>query len=529
MLYLQAGFLSCLLVLSTARKPTGHVSEKRHFRQSRVASNHNAGPIQNTTEEAKPIFFQVGSSVLQRDMDMSESYAVSEQPADTVEVTQESFLSRMQDAVLSLTLGIVLIILSIPLLWYNEKRSAVYETLINRVEKDVRVVAKGSAPQETNNNWPVLVSGEQMRAVTSVKHPQFNLEYVKGCICIRSCVSIYQWVERTKTEERETLGGGKETTTRYYYEKQWSQAFNDGSSFRTSGYRNTKPMGLNVGTETVWASRVEFGNGFVLSDDLRNQCTGGEAPKNVQTVVMEKSNQKFVRAGDSFYTGNSSSPQIGDASVTFTVVLDDIATVLALQAATEDGGASFLPYRVIRRPCCPCCPLTEEQEKETLLEAGVKSSSDLAAEDIWGGLLWCCCWPCNVVAMCVANLAPPELNMLMRGSLGRKEVFKAVRDRAAVFTWLGRFIGWITMFIGLNMCFSPFTTFIKVIPFLGPLLSDLSSGIIFAFSLIVTVMVSTLIVGIAYSLYHPLVGLLYFAVVGGLVSVIMLLSELRAH
>mmetsp|Transcript_63295 Transcript_63295/g.119865 ORF Transcript_63295/g.119865 Transcript_63295/m.119865 type:complete len:523 (-) Transcript_63295:255-1823(-) len=522
MIWPQAFLLSFFLVLSKAWKPHGHVSEKHNLRHNGAASDFDV-------EKAKPTFFQIGSSMLQQDMDMTRSDAALDQPAEDVEVTEESFLSRMQDACVDLLLGIVLILFSVPLLWYNEKRSAVYETLVDRCEKDVRVLARGSAPEEKNNNWPVLVSGEQMHAVTPVKHPQFNLKYEKGCICIRSSVSVYQWVENTKTEEREKLGGGKETRTTYYYEKKWSQSFNDGSTFRTSGYRNTKPVDLTVGTETVWASRIEFGNGFVLSHDLRNQCTGGEAPKNVQAVVMESSNQKFVRAGDSFYTGNSSSPEIGDASVTFTIVLDDIATVLALQATTEDGCTSFLPYRVIRRPCCPCCPLTEEQEKETLLEAGMRTSSDLATQDIWGGILWCCCWPCNLIAMCVAVVATPELNMLMKGSLGKRDVFKAVRDRAVIAKWLGRFTGWILMFVGLNMCFTPFTTFIKIIPFLGPLLSKLSSGVIFACSLLVTVIVSMLIVGIAYSLYHPLVGLLYFAVVGGLIVGIMVLSELLVH
>eukprot|EP00415_Alexandrium_ostenfeldii_P002340 UN2340 len=135
------------------------------------------------------------------------------------------------------------------------------------------------------------------------------------------------------------------------------------------------------------------------------------------------------------------------------------------------------------------------------------------------GCLWCLCCACNVVNMCFASLMTPEIYHLFQGRKSSDECFTVVHSRMRMLVWGLRLLGWLMLFGGLYSLFSPFLAFIKVIPFLGPILSKLGGWLIWFMCLVVTLVVATLIICLAYLLYHPLIALLYSAVAAALIIV----------
>merc|ERR1719199_1002946 len=106
----------------------------------------------------------------------------------------------------------------------------------------------------------------------------------------------------------------------------------------------------------------------------------------------------------------------------------------------------------------------------------------------------------------------PELFEALPGDVATDKMFEGPKNADTIMRWGFRLVGWLLMFLGLGWLFGPITTFITVIPFLGPLLAGLGSFIVWVFSFIVTLLVAILIIAMAYSVYHPLMSMICLAV-----------------
>jgi hypothetical protein len=464
------------------------------------------------------------------------SLAEVTQPTRTT-VTHTSFFSRLKNSFAQFIFGLVAIMFSFPVLWFNEKRSAKFETLISRGETKCRKI-EADAYDEDNTNWPVYAVATTS-SVKPIEDIQFHVRFDRGVIKLSREVEIFQWVEETKskTEEQETLGGGKDTVTTEWkeYTRQWLTTYNDGSGFEEPGHTNRNPEGINPGIDSKLCDRVEFGKDFILDTTLLIQLdedtTLTELPGGGQLRCKANTGLKFVLHGQYFCTGAQGSydpnePKIGDARVKFKAIKDGIVTVLALQAEADESQkpskGCFLPYRVIQRPLCSCS-FTEEQEKELNLQEATKD--DFTSEAIWGGPLgWCCCCPCNLVACACASMVP-ELHKVWYGKRTKEACFKDVKNEAMIMKWCLRFLGWFIMFLGLCGLFTPFTTLINIIPVIGPWLASLGGAIVGVFSFLVTLVIAVLIIAMAYSIYHPVWGLIVFTALGGIIALILVLGH----
>jgi len=463
--------------------------------------------------------------------------------ATTVSVKYESFFSRMSDAFGQLVLGFILIALSMPVLWFNEKRNAQYETLISRGEQQCREVTDGECDAK-NSDWLVHAVGNTS-SVMPVEDELFNVSFKTGAIKLGRCVEIYQWVQHTheKKHTKETLGGGKETITitEYTYEKTWRSSYDDGADFKEpAGHENKVPVGMQSmsGFGGAACELVEFGNDFILSETELGQLGGGVVLNPGDNGFPEplrcKNNTKlkFIDGKDGYHysrdigTADMERPEIGDVRVQFHVLKDCAITVVGLQSeGSSQQKAGFKPFRVVRRPICSC-GFSEEDEKQLLRKEVEKTPEEYANEAVCGGCLgWCFCCPCNLVAMCTAALRP-ELHHAYLGTLSKTECFSRIKTSAAAQKWMIRLLGWVVMFIGLNCLFAPFTTFLKLFPFgVGTLLSSVGGAITGAFSFIVTLIAAMLIISLAYLVYHPCLGALSLICLAGVIVGIIAINN----
>jgi hypothetical protein len=191
----------------------------------------------------------------------------------------------------------------------------------------------------------------------------------------------------------------------------------------------------------------------------------------------------------------------------------------------EGRRGEFLPYRLISRPLC-CFGLTEEQEKERLYDEATKDLSDINDADMWHGFMALCCCGCNLIQMCCGQVMRTELLDVFSPSLTKSQAFSQIRTKASMMKWGCRLVGWLLMFFGLYATFSPFTTLLEVIPLgIGQFLSTLGSAIAWVFSFMVTLIISSVIIACAYTMYHPVWGLMWFAFIGVIVAGILVICN----
>jgi len=483
---------------------------------------------------------------------------------DPVHVEHQSWFSRMADSLKGVVIGCILITFSIPILWVNERRNARLESLIDVGERSCQTVTADEA-DEANRGCLVHLNSADATANGLVEDDRFEDVKSDGeCLRIRSLVEVYQWTEKSETKEsKDSVGGGKTTTTTYSYERRWSDQRTDSSTFHCgqaekTQYVNSFPVdGLLLGMRCKTSTDVRYGDAFSVPAEMVRQL------ENFKNVVDEPDNPlklgntltfgdfSLQKEGDYYIRTKlvgknldySRQPEIGDTRVKIEYVPNGPATVIGLQVPMsarksglvaspqtpkladsegtgKDSRDSFYPYRMISRGWCG---INEAVQKERQIEEGRKSANELYQADAChcGPLTICCCCclcACNLVALCFSGLAPPQVFGMYPGHISAKQCWEDVKKQGTASKWGFRLLGWLLMLTGTYMLFQPLFVALDVIPFVGPYLGDFAGYVVYAACFICTLLVSMVIVALAYAVYHPLVTIMYLAVVAVLVG-----------
>jgi hypothetical protein len=155
---------------------------------------------------------------------------------DSIQVTSNSsWFSRLGKAFTGIVVGIVLIIVGVALLFWNEGRAVkTYKTL--KEGQGLVIDIASDSVDEANNGKLVHLSAD---AVTDETLVDQDFGVSANAIRLRRGVEMYQWEEAEKSETRKKLGGGEETVTTYTYTKAWSGMLNDTANFQEpAGHEN---------------------------------------------------------------------------------------------------------------------------------------------------------------------------------------------------------------------------------------------------------------------------------------------------
>lgn len=353
------------------------------------------------------------------------------------------------DSVLAFLSGLIILCVTLPLLWLNERRSAKADCHLYNGQGACKVVQNQSARPDLRGEL-VHVSG-LMRAQEPVFDSRFpDVQLKAGCVKLTVTVECFQWIQKKSV-----------TTGKCTFTKDWSAAVHCSQDFENLLKVNWIVPGLKLGVSTTVCSRVNLGNGFVLPPALVEQCNDFQpcADHLEDTVVAEGGNIRFQRLRQRFYYRQGSpatpaaiarEPMIGDARVGFSYVPDGLATVLALQTELSANTDTFLPYRLIHQGFFS--PNAEERRLQ-LLEEGSKSRQKVIAEDQRGyGFWWylLCCL-CNFVMRGFSSTARPEVFHIFQGIVHPDDcfniAFKQSKRQICLF-WLVRVMCWTTTFFG---------------------------------------------------------------------------------
>jgi Transmembrane protein 43 len=170
-------------------------------------------------------------------------------------VTSRGLGDNLVDSIKGIGVGIILFLVSFPVLWWNEGRL------------DISTVAKKAAVVKADASD---TAGEgALVAVTAPLKAEGTLgddDFLKPGphIVLKREVEMYAWVETKKSETRKKLGGGSETITTYTYDKKWTSSPRDSSDFsHPEGHDNPS---MSVSRKTFHASKALVG-GFSFSPE----------------------------------------------------------------------------------------------------------------------------------------------------------------------------------------------------------------------------------------------------------------------
>ena len=379
-------------------------------------------------------------------------------------VTNQSWFSRIGQSIKSVLVGLVLFIASFPVLYWNEARAV---RTANSLEEGAGAVVSVQADRVDPGSEGKLVhlSGEVTTAAT-LTDEDFGVS--ANALQLVRTVSMYQWIEEEKSEEKKKLGGGTETVTTYTYKKGWSEDAVDSSSFtHPEGHEN--PGELPVASQTLTADPITLG-AFTLSEPVVAQIGGAkDLPVNAEAAatIPEEYKERLHVAQDRFYMGaNPASPQVGDARISFEVIPIGPRSIVARQV-----GDTFESYQA------------KAGDAILLVDEGIASAEGM---------------------------------------------FATAQAENQTLTWILRAVGALLMFLGLLMVFKPIAVFGDVVPLIGTMLGA-GLGI---FSFLIAASLSLLTIAVSWIVVRPVLGLVLLALalgaIVGLISIGMKKKKSRA-
>ena len=319
------------------------------------------------------------------------------------EVTSKNWFERILESLKAILFGIVLVIASCVLMFWNEGRSA--QTAAALAEGAGAVVSVASTQVDPSQEGKLIHVASDVTLGQAARDSEFGFE-AKGLRLARK-VEMFQWKEESHSETQKKLGGGEETVTRYTYSKEWSDRAVDSSRFRSAqDHRN--PAMPAVSSRSFVPSDVKLG-AYRLDERIIQMLPGGEkfaAPESVLAQARSRLGQRArVQQGDVYVGANPDQPAVGDVRVTWEVLPATPVSVVGRQTAT-----GFSPW---------------------LAKNG------------------------NEILIAEKGIVDPAV------------MFKHEQDGNRVLTWILRAVGVLLMFIGFRVMLSLLQVLADVIPFIG--------------------------------------------------------------
>jgi len=255
---------------------------------------------------------------------------------DSYSVTSNtSWFGRIGESIKGVLFGLLLIVVSFPVLFLNEGRAVKTRKTLEEGSKSV-VAVSAETVDAKNDGKLVHVTGDT--AVEGfLTDPDFKV--TAEAVKLRRKVEMFQWKENEKTETRKKLGGGEETVTTYSYEKTWSDKTLDSSGFHNKqGHENPQPAfeGKEWSADVVSLGAFRLSPGLVGMIDNFTEAPPDDAVEERQ----ELAGKKLHKEASLFYLGESpAAPDIGDLRVSHEAAMPAAVSVIAKQTA---GG--FEPF-----------------------------------------------------------------------------------------------------------------------------------------------------------------------------------------
>jgi len=371
------------------------------------------------------------------------------------ETTRTSYGSTIGNSFKGIIFGLVLLVGSIVLLWWNESRSVNQADALNEMNAKI-VTLPDSIYHPEHENKAVLVQGE-VKPVSQIVDDLFSVR--SDGLVLRRTVEMYQWKENTSSKTEEKLGGSTETTTTYDYVKTWSSMAISSTSFKHPQGHTNPAMNYKSQTFTTDANI----GGYYLSQNMVAKIGAGQSYNGLSSMP------KKIGVADNhmsfLYIGQKSQNQ----------VVTDLNG--SLKIGVGDVGSSPQNPKV-----------GDVKISYTYAPAGQYS---IAAKSQ------------NKALVNYTTSNGKSFAFIRRGTVSAKQIFQDELDANSTLTWILRGVGLLIMFIGFSLIMGPLATIAKVIPMLGSLVGG-ATGIIAG---VLTLVLGSIVISLAWFTSRPMLSL----------------------
>ncbi len=410
------------------------------------------------------------------------------------EKTTTGYGTRVGNSLKATLMGFVIIIGAIVLLFWNE---------FNYVKQDKKLDAAQEACVEMPNpdKKSAEFEGELVCATAMANTDEVltdtDFGISENAISLSRKVEYFQWVEHSESKSEDKLGGKQETTTTYTYSQEWVSSPVNSGDFKDPAYQGKNYTWTTVEDQTLWAEKVTFG-AYVLNESLIHSISSTEAVElNVNESVLASLDRSIADA----YAKNKgvsvaqTEPASATADSVKTALPDSIKQDNKVDLDYVHQAGNVIYYgRSMNAPEIGDVRITFEKT----IPAKV-----------------------TVVSQVEGNTFKPYKNKqgsyqtLVMGKKTAEEIFEAEHEANSMWTWILRIVGILLMISGFKSLFSFLETLLKVVPALSSIFA-FGTGIICT---IVGIVVSLIVIAIAWILARPLVGIIILVIAGLLIWV----------
>ena len=215
--------------------------------------------------------------------------------------------------------GLIFLIIGVSLLWWNEGRTVVQQSMILEAGKNL-IQIKDAKVDSANEDKLVAIYGKiDEEKLNELRDPEFGV--VVKTPLLKRIVEMYQWEEECDEDD-----DGHETCD---YRKVWSDELIDSSEFKESGHDN--PMALKYENLEGISKEVRVGE-FLIPDELVEELSTKKTFDNLDQAVAEAHG---LTIQNNYYTDvKDNTPQIGNTRVSF--VYNDAKNLSAIGVQNGD-------------------------------------------------------------------------------------------------------------------------------------------------------------------------------------------------
>lgn len=400
------------------------------------------------------------------------------------ETTTESYGGKLKDSCGGAIMGLLIFVVSIVLLFWNEGRAVNRAKDLDEggqivVEIDLsdfvqNATASNSVFEDGIENKLIHVTG-MLTTASVLVDPIFGVSSSTGrtdntttsALRLRRFVEMYQWQESSQTKETKTSTGGTRKETTYSYDKIWSSNYIDSTQFRNTDPQVREqiqnPRAFPFEPLSLEADPIYLGDKLALSSDITRKFKWYE-PLNGVSIddILDASIKPNITtySNNGFYYSSSSSrsaAEVGDTRITFDDVEAETISIVAKYVQSSLG-----TYTTSR-----------------------------------GGLLL----------------------LVERGVVSAEEMFLQAEAENEQLTWILRFIGFILMVVSILLVLQPIATAVDIIPFVGDCMQGGLEKCLFPLiALLISIPISILVIALAWVVYRPYIGI-PLAIISGIACV----------
>jgi hypothetical protein len=238
------------------------------------------------------------------------------------EVSEQSWFSRIGNAFKGILVGLLLFILSFPIIIFNENRAV--NTTVGLKQAQGLVLTVPAVPVSADNDGKLVHFTAIATTEDILKDADFGMEL--NAIRLARSVQMYQWQEESESKTEKKLGGGTETVTKYSYQLTWSPKLIDSNNFKDQT-DHSNPGSMRYPGRDITAGVITAGDynlPAILVEQLNNwQPVDLGADLDVPAGL--------VQHGSELISGNPDKPQVGDLRISYSAILPGPVSVVAQQ------------------------------------------------------------------------------------------------------------------------------------------------------------------------------------------------------